>query len=307
MTDPYPEMTVYSFHYPEVEAVVREVVKEFPHELYKQNWYPGLDDLHEPLLNAYERYARTEGGVIGWGRFPHRYYVNGSSEAIFHLLARHKATMPDVPLYQLEGEYQGYSEFARTLGLSIQSKRWPDGAQDPGVFILSNPSAINGNRLSNHVLMSALERHKVILDFAYLGMTEMPLEFSLDHENVLAVVASLSKPFGLYYHRIGFAWSAEPIGSLYGNRWFKNAFSIKVGEAALKNIDMRAIREKYTTAQCVAAQVAGESLGCELQPAEVWLLANAKDNREAHNTEVMRRFRRGDDYRICLTPYYQSY
>lgn len=306
MITPHPEKTVYSFHYPEIETVVREVVKDFPHDLYRQNWSPGLDDLHEPLLNAYERFARTEGGVIGWGRFPHRYYVNGSSEAIFHLLARHKATMPDVPLYQLHGEYQGYREFAKALGLNIKDI-WAPSEQTPGVLILSNPSAIDGNRLSSSLVASALERHKVIFDFAYVGMTEMPLEFSLDHENVIAVVASLSKPFGLYYHRIGFAWSANPIASLYGNRWFKNVFSIKVGEAALKRIDMRAIRAKYTTQQCVATEQAGDALGCELLPAEVWLLANAQSTREAENIDAMRKFERGGGYRICLTPYYQSY
>ncbi len=295
---PAPLTTVYSYYLPEVREVVDEVAARFPHELLLGNVHPGLDDLHVPLIERFE--SVHAGNVRGWAALPHRYPTGGSSEGLFHLLARHAAQEPGVPLYQLAGEYQGYRAYAVALGLTIA-----DVAEDevatlpPGRFLLSHPSARDGDRLAPELLAAILDRHRAVLDLCYLGMTE-PLGLDVSHPNVDAVVASFSKPYGLYYFRLGLCWSREPIASLYATRWFKNAFSIEVGKAVLDRLDLGALRARYRHAQALAVERASDDLGAELEPSEVWLLARRRGLRLPPALEP---YRRGDGARVCLTEY----
>jgi hypothetical protein len=310
--------TVYSYYLPEVRAIVDELAQDFPHGLLLENVHPGLDELHVPL---FERFEAVHGeSVRGWSSFAGRYPVAGASEALFHLLARHAATRPEVPLYALEGEYQGYDAYARALGLRVHevsaasltpppasltpaaaaaSLTPPPASLTPGVFFLSNPSARDGNLLPDGLLDAILQRHEVVLDLSYLGMTR-PLGIDLSHPSICAVVASLSKPYGLYYFRLGLCWTREPLASLYGNRWFKNAFSIVVGQAVLDRLDLDELRSRYRAAQSLAVARASEDLGVELVASDVWLLAHCAGPRLHPALEP---FRRGPGARVCLTGY----
>lgn len=332
--DPKPQKTVYSWYYPEVRAVVKKALelnndyetRENIHELLGQNLDPGLDDLHLPLIEKWIRFARSE-GVIGLEQFEHAYFTNGSSEGIFHWLAQYATDVTEgilsegesLPLYQFEGEYQGYSEFAKSLGLSIENVKRRDNlsiGKRPGIFIISNPSAIDGNictRLVDRVIAAG---HKVVLDLAYVGMTLKPMNLNVNNPDVLAVFGSMSKPFGLYYFRIGFAFTNRPIDSLYANKWFKNILSIKVGEAVLDNVNIHEVKERYSPRGIMMRQAAsnlidngivekvqeGTTGGANwfLKPSDVWLLSYAKGERFANNE-----FSRGEGMRVCLTDYFQ--
>lgn len=318
MVEPTP--IVYSFYSPEVEHVVSRSIAlansygndKSIHYLLKQNVDPGLDELHLPLMAKYERFARSE-GVIGLESFENKYFTNGSSEAIFHLLAELRTLSEyGVPLYQLEGEYQGYQEFAKALDLPIQTVPLVNlgpGGVPTGVVVLSNPASKDGNIVDPNVLTTILRRHEVILDLAYMGMTIQPLNIDLTQPGIRAVVGSLSKPFGLYYYRIGFCYSRDPVASLYGNKWFKNALSIKIGESVLDHFavpnNMAAFKGNYFIQQEKAVRELNEWSGnpmCQTKASDVWLLAHNEHAKLGQKFEAFKRT--ADMYRFCLTPHY---
>lgn len=322
MVEPSP--TVYSYYAPEVERVVNNALARLSsyagdqgvHHLLRQNIEPGLDELHLPVMEKYERFARSE-GVIGLEDFDSKYFTGGSSEAIFHLIA---GLLPAEPLYQFDGEYQGYQGYANAIGREIITVNPRDYSKHPpGILIASNPASRNGNRISGFIVKEWAKHHKVILDLAYLGMTREPLNLDLTDDNIVAVVGSLSKSFGLYYYRIGFCYSKWPIQSLYANKWFKNALSIKIGEAVLDHFanpeTMQKYKDKYFGLQERAVQrlnnlynldnrLAGSGAR-RAQASDVWMLAYAP--LRDFDPADLQPFKRGEqNYRFCLTPYYME-
>lgn len=307
-----PEQTVYSYYMPEVRAVVEDVLTHDAdrlNRLLRQNYKPGLDDVHEPLMDKFEAHGRAN-GVIGWNSFRHRYYTNGSSEAIFHLIASRVGSDKTKPLYQLEGEYQGFEAYANALGMRFTSVSEKTALSDhyyrrrgirphyrPGIFFLSYPSARDGNILDPILFESIVENHLVVLDLAYLGMTE-PLDIDVSHPNIIAVTASMSKPFGLYYFRSGFLWTGDAVDSLYGNRWFKNVPSIMVAEAVLDHVAAQELRLIYQPKQDKAIHKL-QTATSNVKPSDVWLLAYEDDGPESY-------VRANKRARYCLTPYYMD-
>lgn len=315
MAEPTP--TIYSYYTPEVLTVVRNALatlnsKGGIHTLLQQNYHPGLDKLHEPLLSKYEQFARSE-GVIGLDTFDHKYFTNGSSEGIFHLVA---SLLPGEQLYQFEGEYQGYEAYANSIGRTVVTVKSTGELMSlkPGLLIVSNPSSKNGNCINGLLLKEWGKRHRIILDLAYMGMTQEPLNLDLTDDSIVAVVGSLSKPFGMYYYRIGFCYSVFPLVSLNGNKWFKNALSIKLGEAVLDHFsdpkNFTRFKNSRFVAQTAATEEASLFLGRSLTESDVWLLATGGPY--IGSIAKVDPFRRGDkegDFvvRVCLTPYYMEY
>lgn len=301
-----PSQVVYSYYFPEVADAIEDIYP-FPHEPFWQNIEPGLDEFEKPFIERYTDFF----GDLAWDQFPHRYVTAGSSEALFKLMAEW-ATVDYgmVDIYQLEGEYQGYQAYADSLFVPLTTvKDYMLPEMPPGLVFLSNPSARDGNLLSHDLFTKIVERHKVVLDVAYLGLTRH-LNFNIDHPNILAVVTSMSKPFGLYYHRIGICFSRMEIKSLYGNRWFKNLNSIMVGEAVLKAMqaiyldDRNAfdcLQQRLLEYQARAMSDAG--LAGFASRSDVPLLCHSKTN----NSQMDDAFKRGDRWRYCLTPYFMEY
>lgn len=294
-----PLTTVYSYYLPEAREAAQRALTPLPHGLLLENLYPGLDELHQPLVDAYiDTFA---GQVRGWETLPHRYPTAGSSEGLFHLMAAHAAEPDRLPLYQLDGEYQGYAAYAAALGLPMISLSADDLlTAPPGRVFISHPSALDGNLLDADLLAGVVDRHRVVLDLAYLGTTR-PLDVDLDHENIDAVVVSFSKPFGLYYYRVGLCFSRRDLPSLYGNKWFKNALSLQVGTTLLNDVDVEKLRRRYAAKQLEAVRRASDALGVQLAPSDVWLLAHLPTGERP--SAALEPFRRGDGYRVCLTAY----
>lgn len=313
-----PTPTIYSFYAPEVQDVVRNELnalngvfgppgKKNIHEILRQNYSPGLDELHFPLLRKYERFARSE-GVIGLDTFEHKYFTNGSSEGIFHLIV---GLLPAKPLYQFDGEYQGYQAYADAVGRPIITVQSTDElmALPPGILIVSNPSSKHGCAYHSSALKEWGQKHKIILDLAYMGMTQEPLNIDLTDDSIIAVLGSLSKPFGLYYYRIGFCYSKWGVPSLYGNRWFKDALSIKIGEAVLDHFDpttLQSFKDHYFNLQTIATRKASEFLQWDLVESDVWLLSYGASylGSMANLTPFKRGTGENFNIRACLTPYY---
>jgi histidinol-phosphate/aromatic aminotransferase/cobyric acid decarboxylase-like protein len=322
MAEPTP--TIYSYYSPEIRGVVRQNMLQLNtgighhvsiHDTLKQNYSPGLDDLHLPLLSKYEQFARSE-GVIGLDTFDNKYFTNGSSEAIFHLIV---GLLPAEQLYQFEGEYQGYEALANSVGRSIITVKGTGELMSlkPGILIVSNPASKHGNRISGLIVKEWGKKHRIVLDLAYMGMTQEPLNLDLTDDAIIAVVGSLSKPFGLYYYRIGFCYSKWPVQSLVGNKWFKNALSIKLGEAVLDAWTPMAqtFKDKYFALQEKAVVAANSHFGFtsynstnQIKPSDVWLLGalhrpySISDN---YDPSDLKPFKRVEGvWRFCLTPYY---
>ena len=64
-----------------------------------------------------------------------------------------------------------------------------------------------------------------------------------------AVIFSLSKPFGVYYHRIGGVLTRAEVPTLRGHLWFKNLFSLHLGERLMAAHGARELPARYAALQ----------------------------------------------------------
>lgn len=242
--------TVYSLYYPETRKIIDELWKSRPHHLYEDNDTKTQDEMHKPYLELWRNWSRLQ----GLEQFPNLYPTNGASEAIDHLIMRaHR------PVHVFHGEYEGYAAIADACGIPVirHDRYWFDQMEieGDGVFYVSAPSAIDGEMWPwlNHWLEHIQRFHPqidVILDVTYVGAAKRHVELDVGrHPNVKAVVFSLSKPFGVYYHRIGGVVSREPIKTLYGNLWFKNLFSIIAGTALMWTHTVDDLPKRYADVQ----------------------------------------------------------
>ncbi len=288
---------VYSWLFPPVRRQIAAFMQDYPMERFLQNVHPGLDDAHLGLFDAFTNHHPE---ITGLDRFKNSYPLSGSSEGIFHFTAHCVTNYPQLPLYALKDEYKGYEAFANSLGreLHLLSARQLL-ASKPGILFISNPSARDGNFLDPELFNGLIQRHKSIVDLAYVGLAPKHA-IDLTHSNILAVVTSLSKPFGLYYYRIGMIWSREKIDSLYGTKWFKNLHGIFLGEHVLNHFQ-GSMHQWVLPRQRQAIEIINAKWQTKFVPADVGLLATAKSVPDNLLTELSR-FKRGDVYRICLTP-----
>ena len=286
---------VYCYYFPEVREVIDEVCENFPHDVFLSSISPGLDDFDKPIIEKFVKYYSED--VPALKDFGYRYSTDGSRQGIFHLLAEIKAKNADEVIYVFEGEYEGYQEYANRLGITIVevSEDEDFSKLKPGYFFISNPSGRDGNVIRNEVVTDICESHKVVYDLAYLGMTEL-YEIDVSNDNIVAVVASMSKPFGMYYLRSGFTFTRKPLETLVANKWFKNIFSLVVTDRVLDRIRPRQLYDKYKLMQEKIISEINEDHGLNLKVSDVFLLANTSDKIEG--------FMRGDKFcRLCLTPY----
>lgn len=303
--------TVYSLYYPETRAVVDALWAERPHDLYVRNYEKRQDAMHDACLDGWRAWAARAGVRMGQG-FVHHYPIAGASEGIHALLA-FQATHGGGRVHCFDGEYEGYGHTAVALGLTIVAhsrtvESWDRmaAALEPGdSFWLSQPSATDGNVWKDLAsFLDFLEERapfvRVVVDLTYVGAVPAPLSIGLDRGQVSAVLWSLSKPFGVYYHRIGGLLSREEVPSLRGQLWFKNLFSLRLGERLLAAFEPGELPARYQPRQLAAiAQATNEGLvPPTTRASDVVLLAHAPLPRDSAYDE----FRRGTNLRFCVTP-----
>lgn len=301
--------TVYSYYTPEVRRVVDGLVAEYPHEVFLRSVKPGLDDFHLPVIARLVERHRTD--VPELGSFAHAYPTSGSEEGIRELMSTIAAARERSPVYMFAGDYEGYREIARTRGLDFRELPFDPGAParvPPGWWFLSNPSARDGNLLPRALVDAVTEAgHRVFYDLSYLDATP-PAAFDLSHPSIAAAAISFSKPYGLFYYRIGFTFARAPIPALVANKWFKSIFGLLLAERLMQTVDARAHAAKYAAIQsAIVAQIEREhELG--LRASDAFLLAHVPPSAAARLDErrraLLARFARGDGYRLCLTPYF---
>ena len=303
--------TVYGLYYPETRAIVDALWSERPHAWYERNYTGTQDAMHRPFFETWRAWSRDAGVTLG-DAFTFEYPTAGANEAIHALLALH-ATRGGKRIHVFRGEYEGYSILARALGLGVvEHDRAPDAhrasllreAAEGDRIWVSQPSGIDGNvweELSSLVdwVSSALPGVEVIVDITYVGAVARDFAIDLRAPNVAAVLFSLSKPFGVYYHRIGGVLSRTEVPTLRGHHWFKNLFSVHLGERLLAHHAARDLPSKYGVRQreALTGAIAAGDAPKGAVASDVIMLAHAPP-RDAAFAE----YRRGDGLRFCLSP-----
>jgi hypothetical protein len=287
--------TVYCYYFPEIRGIIDDVVKNYPHKIFLSSITPGLDDFHLPVIEKFVQYHKKF--VPGLNKFPFKYFTEGSRQGIFHFLVELKCKEPNTPIYVLRGEYEGYKEYAIRLGTKILEidEKEDFSKLKPGIFFISNPSGRDGNIIQNEFIQDICKSHRVIYDLAYVGLTQEYV-FDVNHPNIIAVMASMSKPFGMYYYRAGFAFTKEPMETLIANKWFKNIFSLVVTEKVLDKIKPQQLYKKYKPLQERIVKNLNKKYSLNLKTSDVILLANTAERIEP--------FLRDKFCRLCLTPYF---
>lgn len=296
-----PLKAVYAYYFPEVRAVIDKIAANYPHETFLQSIEPGLDDYHHPVIESYIHHFENQ--LPDLKRFPYQYVAGGASESIFHILAGIASSKEDKPLYVLEGEYEGYTGYGNNLGLNFVTVKEPRDfiKTRPGIIFISNPSARDGNIIDNKDILDACEAgHKIIYDATYVGLTD-PYRFNLEHKNIIAVITSLSKPFGLYYYRVGFAFTRFECKTLEVNKWFKNILSLKIAKDTLDTIGETELVDKYRKCQNEALLQMEKELEIHAKPSHAVLLGHAENETVPKDYE---NYSRRHNYRFCLTPYF---
>ena len=140
---------------------------------------------------------------------------------------------------------------------------------------------------------------KLVVDVTYVGAVAIEPRIDLDHEVVQAVVFSLSKPFGVYYHRIGGVLTRAEVPTLRGHLWFKNLFSVHLGERLLAAHPARELPTRYQPLQreTLDRAIADGELPPTARPSDVVMLAHAPAG--AHGFSE---YARGEGLRFCLSP-----
>jgi hypothetical protein len=255
--------------------------------------------------------------------FPWFYTTGGASEALRETVyayghrARAEGFAPVIHVF--EGDYEGFAAYAQAAGIAVVAHNraaWRETLAQVGArhqFYISQPSAIDGNVWADFdAFAAALYRQQpqadLMLDLTYVGCVARPFAVSAQSPNVQAIFFSLSKPMGVYYHRIGGLLSRREYPGLFGNKWFKNLLSLRLGTALMQRYGVHALPARYAAlGQAPAIARARKTLGLDLQAADVFLLATgAKPEDENNITDLQSYLLRGgageEKLRLCLTP-----
>jgi hypothetical protein len=303
--------TVYGIYYPETRRVVDALWAEHPHDWYERNYTGRQDAMHRPFFDRWRAWSAAAGLTLGHS-YPHGYPTAGANEAIHALLALH-ATHGGARIHVFAGEYEGYPILAQALGLEVvtharEPERYRESlaaaARAGDVFWLSQPSAIDGNLWTGFDdfrdwLTTAIPGVKLVVDVTYVGAVPIEARIDLDHDAVTAVIFSLSKPFGVYYHRIGGVLTRAEVPTLRGHLWFKNLFSLHLGERLMAAHGARELPARYAVLQreTLEGAVAAGEVPRTARPSDVVMLAHAPADGERF-TE----YTRGPGLRFCLSP-----
>jgi hypothetical protein len=324
--------TVYALVTPETEAAKNfilgnavtgpDAARRRHLEQFREAWTGKQFASHEAFIERWIAWAAPvvaiDAPALAW-----RYPTGGASEALFHVIAaygnraRGEKFNPEVHIFA--GEYEGYKAYAESCGIAVIEHRRADwqavGRELPAtaLFCLSQPSAIDGNVWPHAndflgLIAASADRPRVLLDVTYVGaIADQPAaRIAADSPAVQDLVFSLSKPFGVYYDRIGGVLCRNAMPSLFGNQWFKNLTSLQLGMALLERHDVFDLPRRYKSVQREAAAQIGRYLGLALRPSDVIVLAQADPNATTDRalTAFLRRPAGDGDaaLRLCLTP-----
>lgn len=313
---------VFDCKWPETRAMAASLWRALPEglaeRLYEAPYAGRQDHINAEFL---ERWVEWSGPAVrlDHASLVHRYATAGSSEGIRERVAQHAveghsgAHAPVVHVF--EGEYEGYAALAEGYGVTVvrhDRGRWQESlaasVRSPDaddLVLLSQPSAIDGNLWEElPAFLAFLEQYyprlRVGLDVTYVGSVARAYEIDARSPSIDTVFFSLSKVFGVYYHRVGGVLTRRALPGLIGTKWFRNTFSLHLGERLMAAHPHREIPARYAGHQAESIRQVRAALGVSAVASDVVLLA-------AHPWRddlppVVRELRRGPMVRYCLTP-----
>lgn len=265
----------------------------------------GLMDLvHVPIVDGIV--SALAGTLPGIDRpdLQFRYPLHGSSAGIGLLLNHLRTRLGVSRIFTLAGDYEGYAAQAANFGLDCRAVSLEDAATvSSETFFVSNPSARDGEPLGEDFVAELTARNRVVFDVAYHGLhgpspTRVPA-------GAWAVLWSLSKPWGLFWRRVGLLVSQEEIPGAYSTRWFKDPERLLAAYATVRRFVPSAMSSRYRFAQRAAIDALAHA-GFPARPASTVLLATFRRtdlsaerwSRVAHCERVVG----SGAARACLTP-----
>ncbi len=237
----------------------------------------------------------------------------GSSPLIFHLLAYLKGKGHNA-IHVLDGEYEGYGAYASHLGMEVHKhKYFSDFVCGDALWFISNPSTRDGNIIDDVNIKNLCDRGaKIVLDLSYAGSTQ-PHVYDVEHENIIAVLLSQSKPYGVFRFRMGgFLYTREEIPSLYANKWFKDPLRMLQSLKLVEDLGFYKLYRKYHSIQAEAIAKVNTKYGLSIAMSDALLLGyinpfGAGDILDPDKMALIEPYKRGPGwYRFCLTPYFEE-
>lgn len=326
-TFPGISKTVYSVCYPQTQSVCESFWKNklplLHDSLYKNTWSKAQDKMGYDLVKTYFN-TLSPWVKINLEDFGFFYPSAGSSEAIREQIVI--LINKGYKILTVHGEYEGYNAISSALGSpcvtlvgdrtsadylenikkQIKKINYPKLA-----FFISCPSSVDGMYYCPNEIFALMHslQVEVFVDIAYAGASHMPNQLNLTHPAVEGVFFSLSKIFGVYYHRIGGMISKKQNSLLWGNNWFKNLQSIYLGIELLENVDLPQLHNilKQKQAQAIQSFCKDYKLPTEcVRASSVFLLATVPTNM---TPPALKEFLyRADlkDTRVCLSEYIEK-
>ncbi|MEM6994241.1 MAG: hypothetical protein AAF721_27245, partial [Myxococcota bacterium] len=167
----------------------------------------------------------------------------------------------------------------------------------------SAPSSIDGMVWPGYdAFLEHIGQHhpgvRVAVDLCYVGCVGSgAYRVAITAPCIDTIFFSLSKVFGVYYHRIGGVLSVDPLPGLHGNVWFKNLLSIRFGTELMAAYGPTELPQKYRPVQELLVEELRSAIEPTIEPCDVLLLARAPGRVEGD------RFSRSPEgRRYCLTP-----
>ena len=315
----YAIPTIYSYYYPETKAMIDQLNGTYVHSDYEAVWLKNglvgeasLPQYIEDFFNAYE----FSSGLENKGSFYKKYVTNGSSEAIRESFAEYKAQWGDkARIHMFLGEYEGFYQYAKCFNIDVVfhcRDSYQDSlriVKDHEIFIITNPSSIDGNEWDGfHHFVSFISQHhsglELYVDLTYLGVALNSTNFIKDLMNsrVLSkIFFSMSKAFGMYYHRLGGVYSKVYMGSLEGNRWFHNKFSIRLGTELLDKYKLNTLANTLKPYQDKVVEILKKEFNDPTIKASDSVLI-ATGDKVIGFLDPRNKFNRVNIARYCLTP-----
>lgn len=303
--------TVYSLCFPETKKVLESLWQESEclHDMYSETWTKKQDDYHLSFAETFKEWSRPNLSV-NWNDFPFFYPTNGASEAIREQLA-YLSIKENKRIFVFDGEYEGYEAIAQSLNMpviKINRDNYIAYAKDfeqGGSFFISQPSSIDGNVWNEFnafmSYLSTFDNVAVYIDTVYVGCINKDYSIYLDFEIIKGVFFSLSKVFGVYYHRIGGVFLKEANPLLYGNMWFKNVFSMRYGEALMKQFDVNYFPKKYNEEKLKTIKQLELSMKVKISSSDALLLTTIERDTFEHD-KFLTRHKESKKIRVCITP-----
>jgi hypothetical protein len=303
--------TVYSLCFPETKKVLESLwnKSEGLHDMYSETWTKKQDNYHLSFAETFKEWSKPN-LTVNWDDFPFFYPTNGASEAIREQLA-YLSTKENKRIFVFDGEYEGYEAVATALNMvvvKINREKYTEYAKEfeqGGSFFISQPSSIEGNVWNEfNAFMSYLSIYdnvSVYIDTVYVGCISKEYSIYLDFEIIKGVFFSLSKAFGVYYHRIGGVFLKEANPLLYGNMWFKNVFSMRYGEELMKQFNVYYFPKKYNEQKLKAIKKLESVMNLKIRNSDALLLTTIVKDTFEHE-KLLSRSKNSKEIRVCITP-----